>query len=54
MTEPCDCPACKLGLYCADGQRGQFVRGVDACARCGAIAWRHRTTFSFRCGKAKA
>lgn len=43
MTEPCNCPACVRGLFCADGSRGQFVRGVDTCAACGELAWKHNT-----------
>lgn len=38
-----------IGLWCADGQRGEFERrprkdeGSDACKRCGEVAWRHST-----------
>lgn len=41
----CDCPACRRGLFCADGERGVFTRGVDKCQRegCGKVAWQHWT-----------
>lgn len=37
----CTCQACKFGLWCADGQRGKFERGKDACELCGVLAWKH-------------
>lgn len=37
----CTCQACAYGLWCADGERGVFERGTDACKRCGVIAWKH-------------
>lgn len=39
----CNCPACKLGLWCPDGRRGEFVRGEDNCKLCGVTAWKHST-----------
>lgn len=43
----CDCPACKRGLYCADGELGAFERHEinspsDPCMRCGRAASEHR------------
>lgn len=41
--EPCTCQACRYGLWCEDGERGQFVRGDDKCQRpeCGRAAMDH-------------
>jgi hypothetical protein len=39
----CTCPACKMGLWCADGQRGEFTRDSSTCRHCGVVAWRHTT-----------
>lgn len=36
MTE-----SCIFGLWCPNGQRGQFVRGDDRCKRCSVVAWKH-------------
>ena len=40
-SDACTCQACEYGLWCEDGERGQFVKGEDACKRCGVIAWKH-------------
>lgn len=43
----CTCPACKQGLFCADGTRGRFERSErnhdsDLCLGCREPAREHR------------
>lgn len=40
----CSCQQCRFGLWCADGQRGQFERGKDECLKCNVSAMQHTTS----------